>query len=64
MSIQYKSVAQLKTMLNNNEISNAELISETFSLIKSNAVINAFITLNEEESLNKANKPIIEITML
>ena len=43
-------------MLNNNEISNAELIRETFSLIKSNAEINAFITLNEEESINKANK--------
>ena len=56
MSIQYKSVAELKTMLNNNEISNAELIRETFSLIKSNAEINAFITLNEEESINKANK--------
>ena len=56
MSIQYKSVAELKTMLNNNEISNAELIKETFSLIKSNAEINAFITLNEEESINKANK--------
>ena len=56
MSIQYKSIAELKTMLNNNEISNAELIKETFSLIKSNAEINAFITLNEEESINKANK--------
>ena len=56
MSIQYKSIAELKTMLNNNEISNAELIKETFSLIKSNAEINAFITLSEEESINKANK--------
>ena len=56
MSIQYKSVTELKTMLNNNEISNSELIKETFSLIKSNAELNAFITLNEEESMNKANK--------
>ena len=56
MSIQYKSVSELKTMLNNNEISNAELIKETFSLIKSNAELNAFITLNEEESINRANK--------
>jgi len=56
MSIQYKSVSELKTMLNNNDISNAELIKETFSLIKSNAKLNAFITLNEEESMNKANK--------
>jgi aspartyl-tRNA(Asn)/glutamyl-tRNA(Gln) amidotransferase subunit A len=56
MSIQYKSLTELKTMLNNNEISNTELIKETFSLIKSNAELNAFITLNEEESMNKANK--------
>ena len=56
MSIQYKSVSELKTMLNNNDISNTELIKETFSLIKSNAKLNAFITLNEEESMNKANK--------
>jgi aspartyl-tRNA(Asn)/glutamyl-tRNA(Gln) amidotransferase subunit A len=56
MSIQYKSVSELKTMLNNNEISNTELIKETFSFIKSNAELNAFITLNEEESMNKANK--------
>jgi len=56
MSIQYKSVSEIKTMLNNNEISNTELIKETFSLIKSNAELNAFITLNEEESMNKANK--------
>ena len=56
MSIQYKSVCELKTMLNNNDISNTELIKETFSLIKSNAELNAFITLNEEESMNKANK--------
>ena len=56
MSIQYKSVSELKTMLNNNDISNTELIKETFSLIKSNAKLNAFISLNEEESMNKANK--------
>ena len=56
MSIQYKSVTELKIMLDNNEISNAELIKETLSLIKSNAGLNAFITLNEEESIKKANK--------
>ena len=55
MSIQYKSVTELKIMLDNNEIYNAELIKETLSLIKSNDGLNAFITLNEEESLKKAN---------
>jgi aspartyl-tRNA(Asn)/glutamyl-tRNA(Gln) amidotransferase subunit A len=42
-------------MLNSKEISNAELIKETFLLIKNNAELNAFVTLNEEESLKKAN---------
>jgi aspartyl-tRNA(Asn)/glutamyl-tRNA(Gln) amidotransferase subunit A len=42
-------------MLNSKEISNAELIKETFLLIKNNSKLNAFITLNEEESLKKAN---------
>ena len=55
MSIQYKSIYELRNMLNSKEISNAELIKETFLLIKNNAELNAFVTLNEEESLKKAN---------
>ena len=55
MSIQYKSIKELKNMLNNKDISHTELIQETFLNIKNNSALNAFITLNEEESLKKAN---------
>ena len=55
MSVQYKSISDLRSMLNNREISHTELIQETFLNIKNNSKLNAFITLNEEESLKKAN---------
>ena len=55
MSIQYKSINELKNMLNDKEISYTELIQETFLNIKNNSELNAFVTLNEEESLKKAN---------
>jgi aspartyl-tRNA(Asn)/glutamyl-tRNA(Gln) amidotransferase subunit A len=42
-------------MLNDKEISHTELIQETFLSIKNNSALNAFISLNEEESLKKAN---------
>ena len=55
MSIRYKSINELKNMLSTKKISHTELIQETFSSIKSNSELNAFVTLNEEESLKKAN---------
>jgi aspartyl-tRNA(Asn)/glutamyl-tRNA(Gln) amidotransferase subunit A len=55
MSVQYKSIKELKNMLNYRDISHTELIQETFLNIKNNSKLNAFITLNEEESLKKAN---------
>jgi len=55
MSIRYKSVKELKNMLNDRKISHTELIQETFLNIKNNSELNAFITLNEEESIKKAN---------
>ncbi len=55
MSVQYKTINELKNMLNDKEISHTELIQETFLNIKNNSTLNAFITLNEEESLKKAN---------
>ena len=55
MSVQYKSIKELKNMLDNKDISHTELIQETFLNIKNNSKLNAFITLNEEESLKKAN---------
>ena len=41
-------------MLKTKEISNEELIKETFDLIENNSHLNAFITLNKESALNKA----------
>ena len=54
MSIQYKTIKELSIMLKNNDISNKELISETYSLIKSKSHLNAFITLNEDDAIKKA----------
>ena len=54
MSIQFKTIKQLGEMLNNKEISHVELIQETFLLITKNNHLNAFVTLNELESLKKA----------
>ena len=54
MSIRYKSINELKNMLSTKKISHTELIQETFSSIKNNSELNAFVTLNEEESFKKA----------
>ena len=55
MSIRYKTIKELSYMLKNKEISNKELIEETFRLIKDNQYLNSFITLNKEKSLEKAS---------
>ena len=54
MSIQYKTIKELTLMLKTKEISNEELIKETFDLIENNSHLNAFITLNKESALNKS----------
>ena len=41
-------------MLHNKEISNKEMVEDTFTLIESNKHLNAFVTLNKEVSLKKA----------
>ena len=56
MTIKYKSVKEIKSMISRKEISNKEVIQEVFELIKANEDLNAFITLNEEDSINKAEK--------
>jgi len=55
MSIRYKTIKELSYMLKNKEISNKELIEETFKLIKDNQYLNSFITLNKEKALEKAS---------
>ena len=54
MSIQYKSIKNLTSMLQNKEISHKELINETFTLIESKMDLNAFITLNKDAAIEKA----------
>ena len=54
MSIQFKTIKELKNMLHNKEISNKEMVEDTFTLIESNKHLNAFVTLNKEVSLIKA----------
>ena len=54
MTIKYKTIKELRTMISQKEISNREVIEEVYKLIKDNENLNAFITLNEEDSYNKA----------
>jgi len=54
MSIQFKTIKELKNMLQKKEISNKEMVEDTFALIDSNKHLNAFVTLNKEVSLKKA----------
>ena len=56
MSIQYKTINELSQMLKNKDISNKELIRETFNLIDANLNLNAFITLNKDASLHKGKR--------
>ena len=53
MSIRFKTLAELKRLLENKEISSYELVNETFKNISSSKT-NSFITLDEESALSKA----------
>ena len=54
MSIQFKTIKELSSMLRSKEVSNYELLQETYELVKKYKNLNAFITLNEENALKKA----------
>ena len=54
MTIKYKTVKELKTMISQKEISNKEVAQEVYKLIEDNHHLNAFVTLNEENSIKKA----------
>ena len=54
MTIKYKTIKEIKSMISQNEISNMEIVQEVYKLIDENKHLNAFITLNEENSLKKA----------
>ena len=54
MSIQFKTIKELSLMLEKKDISNHELIEETFNLVDKYDKLNAFITLNKENAIEKA----------
>ena len=56
MSIQYKTIKELSFMLKSKQISNSELMGETFDLVDKYKDLNAFITLNKENALLKAKE--------
>ena len=55
MTIKYKSIKEIKKMISNKEISNVEIVNEVFKNVSENEHLNAFITLNEEDSIKKAS---------
>tara|TARA_Y200000002_G_scaffold69086_2_gene53804 strand:- start:1509 stop:2960 length:1452 start_codon:yes stop_codon:yes gene_type:complete len=54
VTIKYKTIKEIKKMISQKEISYKEIIQDVYKLVKENANLNAFITLNEEKSLKKA----------
>ena len=54
MTIKYKTIKEIKKMISQKEISHKEIIQDVYKLVKENVNLNAFITLNEEKSLKKA----------
>ena len=56
MTIKYKSIKEIKSMISQKEISYREIVTEVYKLIEENKDLNAFITLNEEESIKKAEE--------
>ena len=54
MTIKYKTIKEIKNMISHKKISNKELVQEVYKLIRENSHLNAFITLNEDSSLKKA----------
>ncbi|MDA8526538.1 Asp-tRNA(Asn)/Glu-tRNA(Gln) amidotransferase subunit GatA [Gammaproteobacteria bacterium] len=55
MSIQFKSISDLREMLDDKSISASELIQESLELAKKYKELNCFVTMNEEFSVKKAN---------
>ena len=54
MSIQYKSISQLREMIDAKSISSEELVKETFKLAESLKELNCFVTMNKDEGIGKA----------
>ena len=54
MTIRYKTIKQMKKMISDKEVSNKEIVQEVYRLINENSHLNAFVTLNEANSIKKA----------
>jgi len=54
VTIKYKTIKDIKKMISLKEISNKEVVQEVFRLIKEKNHLNAFITLNQDNSITKA----------
>ena len=54
MTINYKTIKEIKNMISKKEISNIEIVQEVYRLINENSHLNAFVTLNKESSIKKA----------
>ena len=55
MSVQFKSISELRAMLDDKVISASELAQESFQLAKKYEVLNCFVTMNEELGKKNAN---------
>ena len=54
MTIKYKTIKEIKQMISQKEISNKEIVEEVYKLIDENSHLNAFVTLNKDKSIKKA----------
>jgi len=55
MSVQFKSISELRAMLDDKVISASELAQESFQLAKKYEELNCFVTMNEELGKKNAN---------
>jgi aspartyl-tRNA(Asn)/glutamyl-tRNA(Gln) amidotransferase subunit A len=56
MSIQFKSITQLREMIDNKLISSEELTKETFKLAEDLKELNCFVTMNQDAGIKKARQ--------
>jgi len=54
VSIQYKSISQLREMIDTKSISSEELVKETFKIAESLKELNCFVTMNKDKGISKA----------
>ena len=55
MTIQFKSITELRMLLDQKSISTSELTQESLKLVKKYKELNCFVTMNEDVSSKKAN---------